>query len=222
MIQRRRAMAVVSGNGVRCPYMKNGLVLWLDGIEKGPMSDRWQNLMGNSYYPFNEATSIENNAVLFDGTDGLQETGDITYVDGTVGTIEICGQFTQSQNDALIFTSGDADGIAAFKANGKLTYKSIAPFPNSLTFDNVNTIVLSPFTASLRSTGGFLNGVASTGTAGDGWSADSKRICGKSGFQFNAKMRIYSIRVYNRLLSDAEILANQRIDNNRFLLGLNI
>ena len=55
--------------------------------------------------------------------------------------------------------------------------------------------------------------------------ANSKIIVGGSGRGasdiydvFNGQ--IYSIRIYNRQLTEAEVLNNQRIDNTRFNLGL--
>ena len=57
------------------------------------------------------------------------------------------------------------------------------------------------------------------------WTAvSSTTIGGRAGSasHYYANAKIYSIRIYSKKLTEAEMLNNQKVDNARFNLGLNI
>lgn len=216
---RRRGMMAHGGGGMG--YITDGLVLHLDGIDKGTTdTTKWVDLVGglvwvndgavrgDTYWQFNNTSTyyvLKNTDVLSFGVNSH--------------TIEVC--YDSTKNSGLIFapktnnviTLGLGDSTQIVWNTG--AYK---PVWQSTSLVGVHAIsvnkarALQDLTMQLSSAindyfgGGAYNGIGGRST--------------NTSYQFNGK--IYAIRIYNRLLSYDEMQQNQRIDNERFGLGLTI
>lgn len=202
-------------------YVQDGLVLHLDGINKGGTSGRWSSLVGSTYYTLNTHSTEETNAILMDGAGYITATSPVS-VNYKSGTIEVCAQIlgvgayalVYGPTNTLSFSLGNSGNMFSFGVKSPADYNSWALTPQSL------------FTMSMNSDRCCLNG-ASTGEATqEGWgnNLSSYTIGGREygTNKYYANARIYSIRFYNRKLTESEMLNNQAVDNARFNLGLNI
>ena len=211
--------------GVEIPYISDGLVFWLDGIEKGGTPDIWKNLVGNTYFPLGSNVVIEQNSVLFNGV-SVEETGGDTAIPTSIGTIELCGQDTVQSAYSIYAYAPSGHYLSMMRTTDGFQYDESTP--NGWQFLSANTTTLSPFSVSLNEQLGMLNGIAKNSVRrNENWSQGRPakfNIGGVSGSyaQYSCKARIHSVRIYNRQLSQAEMLANQRVDNARFNLGLSI
>lgn len=218
------AFAGGGGGGIDLGYVADGLVLHLDGILKGQDSLKWESLVGSTSFALNSSATAEQNAVSFDGSGGITPDNPVT-ANFNSSTIEICAQFLESQTYAFLYTSQNvATDLSVFKKSGGFNYKIPRDnYYNSWNFTNANSIATSPFVLSIHEDGGLLNGENESQGSSEGWAVgDGCRIAGFTGYNYNAKIRIFSIRIYNRKLTKAEMLFNQQVDNARFNLGLNI
>ena len=198
-------------------YVQDGLVLHLDGINKGGTSGRWSSLVGSEYYTLTNHSVEETNALRMDGSGVISSTNTAT-VNYSSGTIEVCAEYLGTGAAVVMYAvsnglafiiggSGYCFGIGSSNNQWNLTKESI-------------------FTVSLNSSRCVLNG-STTGTLiGSSWTSNisTNEIGGRSPYAnpYYANIRIYSIRKYNRILTEAEMLQNQAVDNARFNLGLNI
>lgn len=198
-------------------YVQDGLVMHLDGIDKGQTSGRWTSLVGSTYYTFTTHSTSETNAVLMDGAGVITATSG-TSVSGTAGTIEVCAQYLGTAGSAIVL-NGSASARLCFiiSANGYC-------FKNSGGSNQWNRTKSALFTCSANTTRCMLNGVVGGTKVTNNWSSYSDTIGGRSSGtnRYYANIRIYSIRKYNRILTEAEMLQNQKVDNARFNLGLTI
>ena len=205
-------------------YVQDGLVLHLDGIDKGETSGRWSSLVGSEYYTLNTHSTNETNAVVMDGSGVIQSTSTVS-VDYTSGTIEICAEIITAPSSSIVIMYGlnNKLGVCFIPEEGYV-------FGIGANANN-NKWIITPqtiFTCSMNSLRCVLNGVSggslgtTTFTAQNGITYNS--IGGRNGFSTSrySNIRIYSIRKYNRQLTETEILKNQRTDNARFNLGFNI
>lgn len=234
------AAAVVAGGGGGGGgnYVRDGLVMYLDGLDKGGTQGYWKDIVNPSIFSFviDSNATVEPNAVLMLGTGGLvSNTGII--VDSTNATIEVCGQLvTANSNYGFIYNGGRSDAatwgddLALFWRKWGTTigfgYRRLRGTNNDnvITFANSLDTVLAPFTASIKQGSGYLNGVNSLTYNSEGWSDYRPFSIGSAAGTnvYASNIRIYSIRIYSRKLTESEILSNQREDSNRFNLGLTI
>ena len=206
-------------------YVQNGLVFQLDGINKGDNSAGWSDLVGQAFFAYTTHSTPGADSVVMDGLGTIYSYYG-AVVSSLEGTIEICAQVLNFVNGAYIYTGGGASNVLSIwvSKNGLgFQRERNADNYNVLTFDNFSTIAVQPFTASLQYSVGYLNGVVNNGTYADGWNNNNIiRIGGFNDSVARCNVKIHSIRIYNRQLSSAEMLANQAVDNERFNLGLTI
>lgn len=216
-----------------CPYT-SGLVFWLDGIDKGPNSGNWTDLIGGHVFSVPSGsttpTSIDN-GWAFDsssnsganGTQVFKCTDTLNMKMTNNYTIEITFKCNKA-NTWCIFNQPAANDICfGVSANGiKYIIQNGNPSVNYLRTNAAEGII----TISLNLTRCYANGtnVSSNTTGkfsltGGGVLIGAYKI-GSGNWPFYGD--IYSIRIYNRALSAAEMVYNQRIDNKRFNLGLEI
>ena len=203
-------------------YVQDGLVLHLDGIDKGETSSRWTSLVGSEYYTLNTHSTKETNAVVMDGAGLIKATNSVS-VDYTSGTIEVCAQLLTTITENVVVCFGPS-GKLAFCMGPNGYYFAVAPAGSNILWSITPQAL---FTCSMNSLRCLLNGVSGGTLTTASWSANVSynTIGGRDGYPTSpryANVRIYSIRKYNRQLTQAEILKNQRTDNARFNLGLNI
>lgn len=213
-------MAVAGGGGGGMGYVSNGLVMHLDGIDKGGVTGQWTSLVGAAYATFNEHSTLESNAVVMDGA-GVIPVTDMPDVAYDAGTIEVVCQFLAYKADQAII-SGRVGEICMMRLWGDYFSCAIQGGTDAfIIFTNGGTLSANPCTVSVKKGAGYMNGVLSTATYNQAFTCNSYNIGGRGAGSY-ANVRIFSIRIYDRLLSEAEILANQRVDNERFNLGLTI
>lgn len=203
-------------------YIQNGLVFWLDGINKGGHSGAWTDLVGGIVLT-NNGCVFTTDGVIFDGASYLEND-----IDGPIGlvsqgaTIEVCFEpesgggnyqciITQSTGDSVGFLS-IGGSILVSTGDGKIYRERLVPG--------------NKYTISGNQSKMILNGIESVNPIESGGNVNPsiKRIsvgCWNPGY-YQLVGTLHSIRIYNRQLTEAEMLSNQRIDNERFNLGLSI
>lgn len=223
LLLRRRAMM---NTDYPEPYVSDGLVFHLDGIYKGSNSSRWTSLVGDAYFTLNSSIStVENNALVTDGANGLSGSNPL-LIKAQDGTIELCGQVLTPVTNGFIFSSNYNSGqkpLSIVKCGNGFMYSYARFANNTYNFANIDNIISSPFSVSMNGLTGLLNGVAFTSTSENGYNNTPFIIGAKTeGGTLPTNTRIFSIRMYNRQLSQAEMLHNLAVDNKRFALGLNL
>jgi hypothetical protein len=207
------------------PYIQNGLVLWLDGINKGGNANAWTDLIGKVEFPYNEHSTVNSDSVSFDGGEGsyLQSSGDTSVrvnVPYQTGTIEVVAE--QGTYYGAIFGTGINGSICFIrKSSGITTGTSINRSRKRITKNIPDTA----YTVSVSVDNFFvINGVAQTYSTTNEYvqSAENFMYVGGSSHMTCTPCKIYCVRIYNRVLTMDEVLKNQEDDNRRFNLGLNI
>ena len=210
------------------PYITDGLVFYLDGIEKGSAQGAWTDLVGGIVFnPYTNGVTFNADNVQFGGSSNKAL---ISSVDGsgiipsnTAGTIEVCFNNTSGTTNKCLFYGGVNSGVCFHIGNttdikwssGNSSTPSIGKHSNQAktTYSISRDRVIENFSAQTFGSSGYITYKM------------TKMIVGGSGRSastiydvFNGQ--IYSIRIYNRKLSEAEVLSNQQVDNTRFNLGL--
>lgn len=201
------------------PYVTDGLVFWLDGIEKGNNAGAWTDLVGGKVYT-NQGATQESDGWTTSANGYLVCQENLVYPTTTT-TLEICYSFSGSpQNIACLFTTApsntDSWAFGFWNATLLVSSNNRYCFSNLNKSNNTNTFAIS-------STFGCQNYLPfSRSNALDYWGNTAYSYIGRrSGgnvYPFNGK--IHSIRIYNRVLSWGEIAHNEGIDNSRFNLGI--
>lgn len=194
-------------------YIRNGLVFRLDGIDKGGEDGVWRDLVGGL-----EFRQLKNHAGVIWGDDfvagALGADVGINYPYNT-STIEFTYQNKATYNTLAWFAPGAQKGIMAGfytgwlvmgygDPNAMLTYKDMA-------LSSVGIHLLSA-NANLK-----LHNL----TADNSPSSDDYWAFRENYAKINApNIRIRSIRIYDRLLTEAEMRHNQKVDIQRFGLSV--
>ena len=215
-------------------YIQKDLVFHLDGINKGTNEGKWTDLIGGVQWTSYGATSLENGwgfsneaYMLDDGT-----MGNYNY---TSCTVEMCIDSLTVDSNYFIFVGAGAGIVGCFVQS----YYNESWFSIKQTTESVTRGALS-VTPPISGTGkftisitgqtrgyGYWNGVKKSAD-NVAYSAAPTAIIGKrvpstsSGSALPFTGTIHSIRIYNRILSNEEMLSNQQVDNARFNLGLTI
>ena len=198
-------------------YIQNGLVFHLDGINKGNDSTAWTDLKGGIKFAYTTHSILQSNGVKFDGAGAISSNSDNT-VRWEVGTIEYV--FTDRTGGGVLFAGVSNNYLYITVGNGGTCFH---PRTNKNQYNY--TMPTAAATVSLNNVRGIVNGNNVTARTTNNWDANPTHmsIGGKLVANYwYVKMVVHSIRIYNRQLSQEEMLYNQRIDNKRFNLGLNI
>lgn len=199
-------------------YVQDGLVFQLDGIEYGGIDGQWIDRKNGIIAVLSNLVTRVNNKYFLFSAGGQALFDKSASVNRTAYTIDFVG--TCNQSYANVF----------------------CPFPNS----SINDIMLGSYTGgsvfgygmkrnikAFRGNIGlicahfqndhFINkGVIITPTTQFQTLAVRDKFGINAAYRESYSGRIFTIRCYNRDLSDREILINQQIDNARFELGLDI
>lgn len=207
------------GGGDDNDYIQNGLVFHLDGIDKGTTdTTKWVDLVGGVVFTEQNGTAIhQTDHIAFSGSVWMK--GDKTDSFGlSTHTIEMAAYLGQSYWQGIILYGNGKVGF--FQNAGHEINVGANPGYNLGTY-NSGEILLSAAGPSYVS-----NGVAHS----DAPSAirritASLPVIGSlnaSSLSYGFYGKIYSIRIYSRYISASEMLHNQKIDNERFNLGLTL
>lgn len=213
MDARRRILAADSGG-----YVRSGLVLWMDGIDKGTTAGAWTDRAaghvftavngfedGSNYVGLNAASSQYFVSASFP-----------TQVEPADGTIEVvASDYGASMLVFMPHASGLCFGFGGTQnqiiTGAKPSMGAICYYPNGAKLFSINySSCLIDGNAVAVSSRGYFAGT------------DDNTYIGRRGTGFYFSGKIFAIRLYNRKLSSAEMLHNQRIDNRRYHLGLSI
>lgn len=195
------------------PYITDGLIFMVDGIEKGKNEGTWTDLVGGITFTNNNVINTDY-GWSFNGSSSYFYSTSV-FTGSSNHTVEVCFK-PNNTNTYCLFSCNNSTryNILFYKSGNNITFSQYA---------NTYTIVLSAnqnYSVSLNLDRGLLNGTSiSKNSNTDYWTANDFYIGRRAkGFYFNGE--IYDIRVYNRKLSQEEQLFNFNSDNTRFNLGL--
>lgn len=216
-------MQTASGSSpIECPYITDGLIFWLDGVEKGTDRTVWTDLIGGKQFALTKAV-FKTSSVSFSTSGAYGVCDGPVSVNANTETIEIACD---------TFNAGTACILHQPKINGYVGASFIVGTDrknSSYAMDGVSRARwnLSSTTGVKRisenSSYAVCNGATISKGSNDSWGANNT---GKTylannaslGKQYKATNGIYCIRIYNRILSVAEMQANQAVDATRFNL----
>ena len=220
-------------------YIQDGLVFHLDGINKGNVENQWTDLINGVAFP-NHGATPEENGFLFNGSGWLgvkDESGaeDLDF-DPSIITIEAAYRDDSAADVGFaICTFGkqtSKTGKPALLMNNAYNSKYI----NGMYLQGTENVWADPLidgavaahTISVSAARAFDNANQLSSLGVNHWSTNKGgRFVGATN-NANSVMagydngKIFSIRVYNRQLSETEIRHNQRVDNQRFNLGIEL
>ena len=210
-------MGSSGGTPIECPYITSGLVFWLDGINKGATDGTWVDLIGGIDFTNTDAVSNDDH-FYFNGSTSVMKnlTKNLSSV-GSVFTVESC--FYAENGGAIMYSGpGNNTSLPMLKLDQGL-YKQRGLKYNLGSYTNTNS------TLSLTDGLGIRNGVTLSGTGSDFWGNDCFSIgsgVSSKRYRHQFKGKVFSVRVYSRILTQSEMLFNQSVDNIRFNLGLTL
>lgn len=214
VMQARRRLLMQKTND--CPYITNGLVFWLDGIHKSDDAVEWVDIIGGKRFELHGCMKTSNSVQFASGDYGL-------FV-GSVGTgqsndtIEIAADNMSASQTLLCPVGGYLGFIRGMRLNGGIIMDGI---PNPRLAVPSDSRLLSANTERYM-----INGSIGAFGENDMWKNNTtgNTLIGvrANNTKYNFVGNIYCIRIYDRHLTADEMLYNQRVDNERFGLGLTI
>lgn len=204
-------------------YIQDGLIFQLDGIDKGGDGTTWVDRIGGVVFD-NHGAVLAPNCVELDGSTYMQNLTAPTIGSWTNGaTIEIAviGDYSGAQDLFIQNVAGYPDiPLAAFRNAGIVFYYTAY---NAGRHSPALRHVISLL--SVSNSNSVADGEVVPFSTGKDWVRhDGSGTCigcrAPGVNHFTGK--VYAIRIYGRELTTAEMLFNQRIDNDRFNLGLTI
>lgn len=214
-------------------YAQDGLVFQLDGINKGTTSGMWTDLIGNVAWTNYGATSLDN-CWQFSGTSYLSSL-DMSEYDVKDCSVEVCIESSLTSTNYIVFSDGSKmtfSYVSRFKGsdlwsargysgpginNGSITMGSTSDTGNGKRIVSIN--------GTSGSSGGMVNGILRQSVSVH-YGSGTKAIIGgrwnNNALDIPFTGKVYAIRIYNRHLTNDEMLKNQQIDNIRFNLGLTL
>ena len=198
-------------------YVQDGLVLLLDGIENtrgghSASTNVWEDLSGNNYDVTMENIQINNNNMYFSGdTSIMYSLNNINAV-----SVEMVLELEETEQiEQYIAYFGSIDKILAW-----------SPTENAFSLGNKKKrysidklYKLSSISVQYNPDAMYLNSKElGLNVGSEGWMYGQKYPFMISGYSngWRMKGKIYSIRVYNRALTQEEINHNYQMDKKRF------
>lgn len=237
---------VPSAGGDISDYVQDGLAFHLDGINKGGVADQWTDLIDGVDFPNHGAVALKN-GWEFNGMAawmGYSDPSKSLDFYGENCTLEVCFEDTllnqgAGSNNAGMFlcafgvqtdTGSNATNPiymnTVHNANGTKYINGVyAGRTENVWMDNLIDTVANN-TVSINRSRALHNGIGLESLNATHWasSAGGRTIGaqnhGRHGIMQFATGKIYSIRIYDRLLTAEEIIQNQKVDNVRFNLNI--
>lgn len=225
LMQRRRdMMRLTSISPTPTPsindYVQDGIIFWLDGIENtrsghNASATRWEDLSDNPlYFTYNNDSVIGDKYCIPNGK--MAGTSRVTSTTESY-TIEIVMELSTLEQQMLLPWKGNAYGTIWVRGSAT---------PPVLAFSSGNNdgvkgveIVSGINTYTARGLSNMMvNGIASTiMSSSASWASQFSQIgYYNSAYPRNATSKYYAIRIYNRILTDAEVAINVAVDTARF------
>ena len=224
-------------------YASSGLVLQLDGIQQGDTDGVWTDLVRGVVWTPTGATKLPN-GWYFDGQSYMLDDGTLGSFDSNSTTVEVCLNSELSHATTyFLFVDSDAKTVFCYvdNFNNKGVYITRGAIRDSTRYGSIvcgatssgnygyGKRIISYNAGRQNTTSGYLNGIA-LNALDCNYTAAATAVIGKrfttSGTsttnEFPFKGTLHSLRIYNRKLTLAEMLQNQKIDNMRFNMGFNI
>ena len=194
-------------------YIRDGLVFWLDGIDKGGVDGKWIDKVGGVYFAL-QADEVQAAGVLVKRNIPCA-TGEVLNYPYKTSTIEAC--FTvDSFKDNNVFDGGFPSGLAiGYYANSKSIYGCVHPQGicfNCPTFANGRW----PHSVSFANALAMMDKQRLVYQRVDAWNTST--VMGFKGKWASANPVFHSVRIYDRLLTEEEMRHNQEVDCRRFNL----
>lgn len=209
----RRTM-MVPQNDVR-RYVQDGLVLHMDGIEKGQTPNAWTSLVGGHVFTESGGVVFNDDNLQFSGSQRLANTS-LTVPSMDIGTIEVVIDAVDIHAFETIFSSIVSNRLAFGLYTSGIRWATSSK-PTYLVSDNASSVSVSNVRCVANSV------ILSSGT--NGWVVNtgaSENLIGcryNNGYERYFNGKIHAIRIYNRQLTENEVLNNQRVDMARFGIG---
>lgn len=214
------------------PYVTDGLILYFDGIEKGDTADAWTDLVNGVVFAKKAGgVTFNSNNVQFGSSsnNALYNTSVTNFGTSTSCTIEVCYRDIPTSGTRTAFYSYGTGGTALgfqFVGGNRVAINvgngGGRPYNGAWTAETTGTYSISTARA-------YQNGVSKGFTSDKTYQSRNAvaSIIGGSGRGASTYYdclggKIHSIRIYNRHLTEEEVLHNQAIDNERFNLELTI
>ena len=190
-------------------YVQDGLVFQLDGIDKGNVEGAWVDRKAGKQFTLNNCI-VNSDNIQFNGTDSKAVYNQLLNF-GTTTTVEVV--FIKEKNPGTIISSGDKVQLIALYTTSGQKYRFFSGNQvTGQTFPDPTAI----HTLSIPTSGRpILDQIAQPKTYKNFISKSSTNTY-VGGHTSYLKGKIYSIRIYNRNLTSAEMLKNQMIDIERF------
>ena len=222
-------------------YASSGLVLQLDGIQQGDTDGVWTDLARGVVWTPTGATKLPN-GWYFDGQSYMLDDDTLGSFNAKTSTVEVCLNSELSHTNYFLFVDSSANTVFYYgnNFNGNSVYITRGVYGGDTTRYGAVSCgatssgdygygkrIISYNGNVANNTAGYLNGKAIEAIDCN-YSAAARAVIGKrfatseAGSEFPFKGTLHSLRVYNRKLSLAEMLQNQKIDNERFNMGFNI
>lgn len=205
---------------VEADYIQDGLVFHLDGINKGDDATAWTDLIGGIKFAYNSHSTVNTDNVEMDGS-GCIIADSLVGTDYDKGTIE-AALYVPNTNSGIIFNNAVDYGISIMQAGAGVSFGNHNANINCQW--NFSNKLLNNTTISISDEHIMRNLEEVTATkAANSWNNGTYSTIGgrNYGSQYNKAFKMFSLRIYNRKLTVAEMLHNQQVDNQRFNLGLN-
>ena len=192
-------------------YVQDGLVFQLDGIDKGNVEGAWVDRKAGKQFTLNNCI-VNSDNIQFNGTDSKAVYNQLLDF-GTTTTVEVV--FTREKVFGTIISSGTKVELIALQLTSGYKYRYFSGNQKTgMVFPDPTTI----HTLSIPTSGRpVLDQIAQPKTSKDFYTeSDTDTNTYVGGGPSYSKGKIYSIRIYNRNLTQAEMLKNQMIDIERF------
>ena len=208
---------ITLNNNTTMDYINDGMILLLDGMKntrKGHSASTnvWEDLSGNNYDVTMENIQINNNNMYFSGTNSkMYSENNINAV-----SVEMVLKLEETEQiEQYIAYFGSTDKILAWSPNVKgfsLGHQKKRYLVENLYKKNSISVQYNPDVMYLNSKKLELNVENTT------WMYEQKYPFMISGYSngWRMKGKIYSIRVYNRALTQEEINHNYMVDKARY------
>lgn len=222
MSELRRHIMMQAAGGGGCPYITDGLIFWLDGLDYVSGSNWVDKIQGLEFIPATGNAANVNGGVYVNGDDNFKTNR--TYPTGTILSIECSYDCPNGSKAFYPFVLEGGAQVVNMGNNSFYWKRGMMKTDIGIGFSAGKT-----FSANIGSSLVVVNKVQRT--LGRTAFPTSRDIYAKVGACVGTRLdryenafwgTIYSIRGYDRNLTLEEMQFNQQVDNERFNLGLNI